>query len=64
MGVSTKEDGFIFSPWRIYHYKKIRDFCSNECFIKWFNDYFKQKSKEKVILETIKLLIDENDGKV
>ena len=44
--MSEEDKEFIFSTWRIYHFKKIRDFCSNECFLKWFKEYFKDKNKD------------------
>jgi hypothetical protein len=51
---------FEFSPWRLYHFKKIRDFCSNECFINWIVVYFKDIKVNKTsedLLNTILIMI-------
>jgi hypothetical protein len=50
---------FVWSPWRLYHHKKIRDFCSDECFKKWIAEYFdKAKIENDQLAEFGKLTDD------
>lgn len=55
----SKSSEFIWSPWRVYHYKKIRDFCSDECFKNWITEYFdKAKIENNQLAEFGKLTDD------
>lgn len=54
--IAPKELGGIpWSEWCIYHNKKRRDFCSNDCLKNWIDNYFKDKNmdvnKSKAIIK-------------
>ena len=66
MSEKNADEGFVYSTWCIFHYRKRRDFCSDDCFRKWINDYFKKENVDEVnavdvAIEALKNAISKRD---